>query len=123
EDPMFSFPERPTSAERVGLEALRTILSTSLDGVGRLTGLSVQTARTFAARAARNLNALSDARDLQGLAAVQTPMVMTAVDQSLAYSRRAFEICSESSNALLKVLEGQLGDFAGGLTAVLGRGR
>ena len=123
EDPMFSFPERCISAERVGLDALRTVLSISLDGVGRLAGLSVQTARAFAARGARNLAALSEARDLRGLAAVQTPLVMTAVDQSLAYSRRAFEICRESSNALLKVLEGQLGDFAGGLTVAPDKGR
>ena len=44
-------------------------------------------------------------RDLHGLAAVQTPMVLAAVDQSLAYSRRAYEICSESSLALVKVLD------------------
>jgi phasin family protein len=81
------------------------ILCTSLDGVSRLAGLSVQTARAFAGRGARNLAALSEVRDLHGLAAVQTPMVLAAVDQSLAYSRRAYEICSESSLALVKVLD------------------
>jgi len=105
EESMFNFPEKLTLASTLGLEAVRTILSTSLDGVSRLAGLSVQTARAFAGRGARNLAALSEVRDLHGLAAVQTPMVLAAVDQSLAYSRRAYEICSESSLALVKVLD------------------
>lgn len=109
---MFNFPERFTSADTLALETLRIVLCTSLDGVSRLAGLSVQTARAFAGRGARNLAVLSEVRDLHGLAAVQTPMVMAAVEQSLAYSRRAYEICGESSNALGKVLDTQATGWA-----------
>ncbi|MEF8767602.1 MAG: phasin family protein [Candidatus Accumulibacter phosphatis] len=117
---MYNPIEKFTSV--AGLEALRTVVNTSLDCVGQLAALNLQTARAVAERTSENLRALTAVRDLPDLLALRQPMAMAAVDQSMSYSRRAYEICSESSNALLQVFDSQVNGLSGGLMAALDKG-
>ena len=112
---MNKLTEKLTSASQTGLNDLRTIVNTSLDGIGQLATLNVETARAFTERSAENLVALAQARDLQGLLAVQKPAIIAAAEQSLAYSRRIYEIYSESSTTVAQIVEGQFGGIGRGL--------
>lgn len=116
---MNKLTEKLTSASQTGLNDLRTIVNTSLDGIGQLAALNVETARAFAERNAENLAALAQARDLQGLLAVQKPAIIAAAEQSLAYSRRIYQIYSESSTTVTQIVEGQFGGIGRGLVTGL----
>lgn len=120
---MYNVAEKFTSTNKAGLEALNTIINTSLTGIGELATLNLQTARAFAERGAENFAALSEVRDLAGLKALQKPMAMAALDQSMAYSRRAYKICNESSSTVTQVFEGHLRQVAGDLFATINDGR
>lgn len=104
-------------------DALMTVVNTALDGVGQLAALNLQTARAVAERGHENLNALSAVRDLSGLLALRQPIAMAAVEQSIAYSRRVYEIWNESSNVFVNVYEGQVGGLGRGLVKTLAKGR
>lgn len=114
---MNKLTEKLTSAGQTGLNDLKTIVNTSLDGLGRLATLNVETARAFAERSAENFAALANVRDLQGLVAVQKPAIIAAAEQSLAYSRRIYEIYSESSGTVAQIVEGQFGGVGRDLVA------
>lgn len=119
---MFKLAEKFISANRTGLEAFRTIVNTSLDGIGQLATLNLQTARAFVESGAGNLAALSEVRDLEGLMALRQPAATAAAEQSFAYSRRAYEIYSESSSKIVQVFDQQLAGIGGGLAEAVQKG-
>ena len=118
---MYNPIEKFTSATT--FDALMTVVNTALDCVGQLAALNLQTARAIAERGHENLNTLSSVRDLSDLLALRQPMAMAAVEQSIAYSRRVYEICNESSNVFANVYEGQVGGLGRGLVETLAKGR
>ncbi len=118
---MYNPIEKFTSAAT--FDALMTAVNTALDGIGQLAALNLQTARAVAERGHENLNALAEVRDLSGLLALRQPMAMAAVEQSIAYSRRVYEIYNESSNAFVDVYEGQVGGLGRGLVETLAKSR
>ena len=120
---MNKMTEKLASANLAGLETVKTVVNASLDGVGRLTALNLQTARAVAERAAGNFAVLAEVRDLESLVAVQKPMILSAAEQSFAYSRRVYAICSESSSSVVQALDGPLGEARGSLFAVIEKGR
>jgi phasin family protein len=105
---VYNVAEQFTSKSQVGLEAWKSVVNASLDGMGKLAALNLHTARAVAKQGAENFKALSEVRDMAGLKALQQPMAVAAVSQSVAYSRRAYHISNESSSAVVQVLGGQL---------------
>ncbi|HRF71904.1 MAG TPA: phasin family protein [Accumulibacter sp.] len=120
---MYNVAEQFTKSSMAGLETLKTAINASFDGVGKLAALNLHTARAVAARNAENFKSLSAVRDLAGLKALQQPMAISAVSQSVAYSRRTYQICSETSNTMVGLFGSQLSQASGGLVAVVDKGR
>lgn len=123
ENSVYNVAEQFTKSSMAGLEALKTVINASFDGVGKLAALNLHTARAVAARNAENFNALCEVRDLAGLKALQHPMAVSALSQSVAYSRRTYQICSETSNSMVSVFGGQLSQVSGGVVSAIDRGR
>ena len=120
---MYKLLEKVSSANKAGLDTLRTVVSTTLDGAGELTMLNLRTSRAVAERGAENLSALSDVRDFQGLMALRHPMAVAALELTIAYSRRAYRIYSESASTMVQTFEGQFGHVGGGFVAAVDKGR
>ncbi len=120
---MRNVTEKFAGARELGLETFTTMMNASLDGISQLAALNLQTARAFVKNGAENIKALSSVRDMHDSAALQQPVMTMAVEQSLVYSRRAHEICSESSNAMVRVFEGQVSEVGGGVASLSEQGR
>ena len=120
---VYNVAEQFTSKSQVGLEAWKSVVNASLDGMGKLAALNLHTARAVAKQGAENFKALSEVRDMAGLKALQQPMAVAAVSQSVAYSRRAYHISNESSSAVVQVLGGQLSQAGRGAVGVLQEAR
>lgn len=120
---MNNLLEKSNRANRSALEAVKTIVNASLEGIGELTALNLQTLRAITERSVENLGTLSEVRDLQGLVAMHKPLAVSAVEESIAYSRRVYEVCSESSTTVLRVVEGQIGELGGAWVAVFEKTR
>ena len=116
---MYNVAEQFTSKSQVGLEAWKSVVNASFDGMGKLAALNLHTARAVAKQGAENFKALSEVRDMAGLKALQKPMAIAAVSQSVAYSRRAYHISNEASSAVVEVLGGQLSQAGRGAVGVL----
>ncbi|HPT49973.1 MAG TPA: phasin family protein [Accumulibacter sp.] len=120
---MRNVTEKFAGARELGLETFTTMMNASLDGISQLAALNLQTARAFVKSGAENIKALSAVRDVHDLTALQQPAMALAVENSLVYSRRAYEICSESSNALVRVFEGQVSEIGGGVASLFEQSR
>ncbi len=120
---MYKLLEKAGSANKAGLDALSALVASSLEGVGQLTMLNLRTARAGAERGAENLRVLSDVRDYESLMALRHPMAVAALEMTMAYSRRAYAICSESASAMVETFEGQFGHVGDGVVAAVDKGR
>jgi phasin family protein len=116
---VFNVAEQFTSKSQVGLEAWKSVVNASFDGMGKLAALNLHTARAVAKQGAENFKALSEVRDMAGLKALQKPMAIAAVSQSVAFSRRAYHISNESSSAVVQILGSQLSQAGRGVVGVL----
>ncbi|NMQ27249.1 phasin family protein [Candidatus Accumulibacter phosphatis] len=119
ESTVYNVAEQFTSKSQVGLEAWKSVVNASLDGMGKLAALNLHTARAVAKQGAENFKALSEVRDMDGLKALQQPMAVAAVSQSVAFSRRAYHISNETSSAVVQVLGGQLSQAGRGAVGFL----
>ncbi|WP_313950191.1 phasin family protein [Accumulibacter sp.] len=120
---MYNLAEQFTKTNMAGLEALKSVVNASFDGMGKLAALNLHTARAVAARNAESFKALAGVKDLAGLKALQHPMAISAVSQSVAYSRRAYQICNESSSAVTQVFGSQLSQAGRGAVGALAEGK
>lgn len=120
---MYNLAEQFTKTNMAALEALKSAVNASFDGAGKLAALNLHTARAVAARNADNFKALSGVKDLAGLKALQQPMAVSAVSQSVAYSRRAYQICSESQRAVTNVFGSSLSQASRGAVGALAEGK
>jgi len=116
---VYKVTEQFTSKSQVALEAWKSVVNASFDGMGKLAALNLHTARAVAKQGAENFKALSEVRDMAGLKALQKPMAIAAVSQSVAFSRRAYHISNESSSAVVQVLGSQLSQAGRGAVGVL----
>ncbi len=116
---MYKLTEQFTSKSQVGLEAWKSVVNASFDGMGKLAALNLHTARAVAKQGAENFKALSEVRDVAGLKALQKPMAIAAVSQSVAYSRRVYHISNDSSSAVVQVMGSQLSQAGRGAVGVL----
>lgn len=116
---MYNLAEQFTNTGKGGLEAWKSLVNASFDGMGKLAALNLHTARAVTKQGAENFKALSDVRDMASLKALQKPMAIAAVSQSVAYSRRAYHISNESSSALVEVLGSQLSKAGRGAVGVV----
>lgn len=108
ESTVYNVAQQFTTKSKAGLDAWKSVVNASFDGIGKLAALNLHTARAVAKQGAENFKALSDVRDMEGLKALQKPMAIAAVSQSVAFSRRAYHISNESSSAVVQVLGSQL---------------
>lgn len=123
ENTVYNVAEQFTKSSLAGLEALKTAINVSFDGAGKLAALNLHTARAVAARNTENFKALAAVKDMAGLKALQQPLAISAVSQSVAYSRRTYQICSETSNGMTQVLGSQVSHATGGLVAAVDKRR
>lgn len=116
---VYNVAEQFTSRSKAGLDVWKSVVNASFDGVGKLAALNLHTARAVAKQGAENVKALSDVRDMAGLKALQQPMAVAAVSQSVAFSRRAYHISNETSSAVVQVLGSQLSQAGRGAVGAL----
>ncbi len=105
---MSKLTEQMTNSANTGVEAIKGIANASFDGIGQLTVLNLQTARSAIESNAETIAALFAVRSIDDFKALQMPVANAALEQSLNYHRRAYEIYNESASAVVQIVEGQV---------------
>ncbi|MBL8398048.1 MAG: phasin family protein [Candidatus Accumulibacter sp.] len=107
---MSNIAEKIANSNKTGVEAIKGIANVSFDSIGQWAALNLQTARAAIESNVETFNSLMDVRDLEGLKALQKPVADAALEQSMTYYRRAYEIYTESSNAIVQIVESQINE-------------
>lgn len=109
---MYSVPEQFTIANKTGVETLVTIANTAFGGAERLAALNLNAVRTLLEESTTNARALFSVKGMQELVSVQTNLAHPALKKAGTYSRRAYQIATETQGAISGIIEGQITELA-----------
>lgn len=108
---MYNVSEQLTSANKASAETFMTIANTAFAGAERLAALNLNAARSFVEDSAANTRALLAIKDVEAMVAMQKSLSQPDTEKATAYSRRVYEIATQTHEALSQVVEAQVSEL------------
>ena len=105
---MYNVSEQLAGANKASAETFITIANTAFAGVERLAALNLNAARSFVEDSAANTRALLAVKDVNAMVAMQKSLSQPDSEKAAAYSRRVYEIATQTHEALSQVVEAQI---------------
>ena len=116
---MYRVSEQLSNANKDSVETFVTLANATFAGFERLAALNLNTARSLLEDGAIATRALLAAKDPQALISLQASLAQPGSEATTAYTRRVYEIASETQSALSKVVEAKVSDLNEQLDTVL----
>jgi len=107
---MSAIPEKFAEANKAAVDAALGYGTIVLESAERLLDLNMKVARSALADNAKSLKALTEAKDVQELAALQQALAQPAIEKAVAYSRALYELSTETQADLQKFVETHLAE-------------
>lgn len=108
---MYNVSEQLASANKAGAETFMTIANTAFAGAERLAALNLNAARSFVENSAANTRALLAVKDVEAMVAMQKSLSQSDAEKATDYSRRVYEIATQTHEAFSKVVEAQVSEL------------
>ncbi len=105
---MHQVSQQFSSANKAGVDVFETFAGAAFAGIERLAALNLNTARTLLEQGAANSRALLAAKDAEALLAVQTRLAQADSRKAAEYSRRVYEIASQTRDSVSKLVGSQV---------------
>ena len=106
---MFSDPYPELNKNTLG-NALR-FAKITMESAERLVKLQLEAAKQAVEENARNAKSLSQAKDLQDVAALRSKLAESGVEKALNFSRSVYEVASQAQAELTKLFEESLSAY------------
>lgn len=108
---MYQVSEQISSTNKAGVETFMTIASATFAGAERLAALNLNAARTFIEDSAANTRALLAVKDVEALVSLQKSLAQPDAEKATDYSRRVYEIATQTQEALTQVVEARVSEL------------
>jgi phasin family protein len=108
---MYQTPEQLIALNKTSVDAAMRLAGVALQGVERLVGLQMETAKTALADSAESVRALAAAKDPQDLLALRDRVLQPTLEKASAYARNVYDVAAHTQSELNKLLEAQIADF------------
>jgi phasin family protein len=118
---MEQAPEHLMQLGKSSIEAALSVANITLQSTERLLDLNLKTAKAALDESLRNAKALTEAKNVQELVALQSSAAQPGIDKALAYSRGVYEVASQAQSELAKLVEARRAQVNEELIAALDR--
>lgn len=105
---MYNVPEQITSANAASVEAMAVLAKTAFASAERMAALNLNTVRVLLEDSVATTRALLAVKDMQDFVSLQTTLGQPRLTKASAYSRRAYDIASDTQEAFSKVAKAQV---------------
>ncbi|MPZ42602.1 MAG: phasin family protein [Betaproteobacteria bacterium] len=105
---MEQAPERFMQLGKSSMEAALSVANITLQSTERLIDLNLKTAKAALDESLRKAKALTEAKNVQDLVALQSSDAQPGIDKALAYSRSVYEVATQAQTELNKLVEARL---------------
>jgi phasin family protein len=108
---MNKVSEQISSTNKASVETFMTIANATFAGAERLAALNLNAARSFIEDSAANTRALLAVKDVEALVSLQKSLAQPDAEKATEYSRRVYEIATQTQEALTQVVEAQVAEL------------
>lgn len=108
---MIATPENFASANKAAVQSFVTLANTSFASTERVAALNLNVGRSFLEDGVANAKALLGVKDPQHFVALQSTLAQPALEKLVSYSRKLYEIATETNEAVSKLVEAQFSDL------------
>jgi phasin family protein len=111
--------EQLTASQKIGADALLTLIRSSCNGLERLTALNMAAAREFLNNSVANTQQILAVKDVSDLSRVNANLLQPALEKWLDYSRSIYELAASLQKEVGSITEGQYEQITKTATASL----
>ena len=116
---MYQAPDRFMQLGKSSIEAALTVATITLQSTEKLVDLNLKTAKDALDESIRGAKALSEAKNVQDIVALQSSAAQPGIDKAIAYSRGVYEVASQAQSEINKLIEARMTLVSEELTAAL----
>jgi phasin family protein len=116
---MYQTPDHFMQLGKSSIEAALTVATITLQSTERLLDLNLKTAKDALDESIRSAKALSEAKNVQDIVALQSSAAQPGIDKAIAYSRGLYEVASQAQSEINKLIEARMARVSEELGAAL----
>jgi len=107
---MFTTPDQVVAMHKAALESFQAVALKSVEGLEKLAELNMAAAKSTMEEGAEQMKAMLEVKDVKALADMAMGSAQPAADKASAYAKHIYEIASETSAEIAKLVERQFAD-------------
>ncbi len=107
---VYPTPEKVSEAQKQNIEAMIKLSQKAFEGVEKMVDLQLNAARASLQESAEKFQALLSVKDAQELVSVNQEMATPSAEKALAYSRTVYDIASQTSSEVQRLIDAQIAD-------------
>jgi phasin family protein len=107
---MINTPEQLMQLHRDSFQLMQTAAIDSISGLEKLAALNMQAARSSLEESAEMAKSLLAAKDVKSLSELTSTAMQPAAEKYASYAKHCYEIATETSNELSRLVEKQMAD-------------
>lgn len=107
---MIQTPDQFVSMNKASFEMMQTAARVSMAGFERLASLNLQAARSSFEESADMMKTFLEVKDVKSLSELTTTSMQPTADKVSSYAKHCYDIASETSAELARLVEKQMAD-------------
>ncbi|MEN9772386.1 MAG: hypothetical protein RJA58_1029 [Pseudomonadota bacterium] len=107
---LYPTPENMTEAQRQNLDAMMKLSHKAFEGVEKMVELQLNAAKASLQETAEKFNALMSVKDAQEVVALNKELAAPNAEKALAYSRAIYDIASQTSGEVQRLVDAQIAE-------------
>jgi phasin family protein len=116
---MYQTPEQLIALNKSTLDTAVRFAGVALQGVEKLVGLQMETAKAALADSADSVRALAAVKDPKDLVALRDRMIQPTLEKASAYARNVYDVAVSTQSEINKLLEARIADYNKSVVSVL----
>lgn len=107
---LYPTPESLSAAQKENLDAMMKLSHKAFEGVEKMVDLQLNAARTSLQETAEKFKALMSVKDAQEMVNLNKEMAAPNTEQALDYSRRIYDIATQTSSEVQRLVDAQIAE-------------
>jgi phasin family protein len=107
---VYPTPEKMSEAQKQNIEAMIKLSQKAFEGVEKMVDLQLNAARASLQESSEKFQALLSVKDAQELVNVNKELATPSAEKALAYSRTVYDIASQTSSEVQRLIDAQIAD-------------
>ncbi len=107
---LYPTPEDMSKTQKENLDAMMKLSQKAFEGVEKMVELQLDAAKNSLHETSEKFKALMSVKDAQDIVAVNKNLAQPDTEKALAYSRAIYEIASQTSSEVQRLVDAQIAD-------------